>query len=590
VSQGPGEPTPLPLAIERDPAPRYPVTAEGEELAGARDPRIGRPVALKRLRGEVDGIAIERFVREARLQGRLEHPAVVPVLDLGLDESGRPYFVMRQVRGTPLSEILARRATGDGEAERRFTNRRLLAAFVDICLAVEYAHTRGVVHRDLRPEHIVLGDFREVYVREWGSARLLDREGALRREGMSPALPSATLGPDTVVWPGYAAPEQLTREPGIDGRADVYALGCILFEILCGQPLHGGADAFEKTVLGTHVHAAARAAGRHGPPELLDACAAATRRLDERTASARALGEAVQRWLDGVRDLARRRELAARHRARAHDALAAGDRLGAMREAGAAVALVPADEEAATLLGRLVLEPPGEDSPEGAAVVAESDAGEVRAQARVAVLSYLAVPAFLPLLAWLGIQRAGPVLALAAVGLTQAVIAWAAMRGRLAGSYVWLSTAGNVVMLALGSRIFGPLLVVPGMAVMIAMAALALPAVRPWWLVPVLLSAGVLTPSLLEAAGLLAPTLQLTGDAVVITSDVVALPRGPTVALLAVYIVVLLVVAVNYGRTLTRVNREARLRLQSQAWHLAQLAQGDSSGPVGPAEPRAPTE
>ena len=143
------------------------------EVRLTRDARIGRHVAVKRLLEPLSGEATRRrFLREARIQGQLEHPAVVPVYDLDFDEQGQPFFTMKRVRGQTLSRILELSARGDTETRERFGRRRLLAAFTQACHAVHYAHVRGVVHRDLKPSNIMIGDYGEVYVLDWGVARV----------------------------------------------------------------------------------------------------------------------------------------------------------------------------------------------------------------------------------------------------------------------------------------------------------------------------------------------------------------------------------------------------------------------------------
>ncbi|MCZ7681650.1 MAG: serine/threonine protein kinase [Sandaracinaceae bacterium] len=138
-----------------------------------RDRRIGREVAVKRLHAALGGRedTQARFLREARVQGQLEHPAIVPVYDLGAGEDGELYFTMKRVRGRTLADILADLAHGDAEAKKRFGRRRLLSAFSQVCLAIDYAHARGVMHRDLKPGNVMLGDWGEVYVLDWGSRR-----------------------------------------------------------------------------------------------------------------------------------------------------------------------------------------------------------------------------------------------------------------------------------------------------------------------------------------------------------------------------------------------------------------------------------
>ncbi len=124
----------------------------------AHDARINRDVAIKVMRGDGthDADAVARFLREACVQGQLEHPAIVPVHDVSLGES--PFFVMKRLAGTTLADVLAAHAKGDRDALERWPRRTLLARFVDVCLAIELAHRRGVIHRDLKPANVMLGD------------------------------------------------------------------------------------------------------------------------------------------------------------------------------------------------------------------------------------------------------------------------------------------------------------------------------------------------------------------------------------------------------------------------------------------------
>ncbi|HET9991223.1 MAG TPA: serine/threonine-protein kinase [Kofleriaceae bacterium] len=134
------------------------------EVVVAQDQRIGREVAVKRIRAQTPSHdAVERFLREARIQARLDHPAIVPVYELGTDAAGLPYFTMKRLTGVTLGKRLADKAP----------IQPLLRAFVDVCLAIQLAHTRGVVHRDLKPSNIMLGDYGEVYVLDWGVARVI---------------------------------------------------------------------------------------------------------------------------------------------------------------------------------------------------------------------------------------------------------------------------------------------------------------------------------------------------------------------------------------------------------------------------------
>src|SRR5689334_19756271 len=134
------------------------------EVVLADDLQLERKVAIKRMRGEQPTTeAIVRFLREAKIQARLDHPAIVPVHALGHDSAGRPYFTMKRLAGTTLADTIER-ATASQQT--------LLRAFVDVCLAIDFAHARSVIHRDLKPSNIMLGDYGEVYVLDWGVARI----------------------------------------------------------------------------------------------------------------------------------------------------------------------------------------------------------------------------------------------------------------------------------------------------------------------------------------------------------------------------------------------------------------------------------
>ncbi|HET9990119.1 MAG TPA: serine/threonine-protein kinase, partial [Kofleriaceae bacterium] len=227
----------------------------------AHDVRIDRDIAIKMMRGYADADAVARFLREARVQGRLEHPAVVPVHDLGPDEHA-PFFAMKRLSGRTLHDVIV---AGDAE----WTRRKLLARFIDICFAIEFAHKRGVIHRDLKPANIMLGEFGETYVLDWGLARIADesepptptrpiRTGDLRSDSGSGGhtQAGALLG-----TPGYMSPEQMRGEP-IDTRTDVFALGCILFELLAGVAAIPRDKPFEITLATAEYRPAARCPDR----------------------------------------------------------------------------------------------------------------------------------------------------------------------------------------------------------------------------------------------------------------------------------------------------------------------------------------
>ncbi|MEJ7599866.1 MAG: serine/threonine-protein kinase [Kofleriaceae bacterium] len=286
------------------------------EVVLALDAHLEREVAVKRIRAErpsADELA--RFLREARIQASLEHPAVVPVHDIAVDRTGRPLFVMKRLAGTEMKVLLDRLRDGT-DPDPAGTRRRLLHAFVDVCMAVEFAHSRGVVHRDLKPANIMLGDYGEVYVLDWGISRStgsVDGTAPLGSELATPAAPASDATRDGVVLgtPAYMAPEQLLGE-SVGPAADTYALGCVLFEIAAGVQLHRVDRSLADLVHPTDSSPSTRRAD--APPELDAICERATARdVAARFMSARGLGGAVQAYLDGDRDLAARNELGMLH-------------------------------------------------------------------------------------------------------------------------------------------------------------------------------------------------------------------------------------------------------------------------------------
>jgi PAS domain S-box-containing protein len=223
----------------------------------AHDESLGRTVVLKVLKEEHrDNIELrERFRREAAITAQLQHPGVPPVFSLGCLSDSRPFFSMKLVEGRTLAQLL--RDCRDLERERP----RLLTIFEQICQTVAYAHARGVIHRDLKPLNVVVGEYGSVYVMDWGIARVLRPSGgeadpgpervqgflstektaavsaADRGLGGETEDPSLTVAGDRLGTPQYMAPEQAAGDPVQDERVDVFSLGAILFEILTGGPL-----------------------------------------------------------------------------------------------------------------------------------------------------------------------------------------------------------------------------------------------------------------------------------------------------------------------------------------------------------------
>ena len=214
------------------------------------DVQLERVTAVKVLLNEHKGKpeVVRRFLEEARITSRLQHPGIVAIHELGVSPDDRPFFVMRLVRGRTLEQILR------GRADASIDLPHLLTIFLQVCQAVAYAHSQGVIHRDLKPANVMVGAFGVVKVMDWGLAKVLgeadpadptDGCGGDRTVSVDPARPGTLMG--TVFGtPAYLAPEQARGEiDRVDRRVDVFGLGSILCEILTGLPPYRGTDGRE---------------------------------------------------------------------------------------------------------------------------------------------------------------------------------------------------------------------------------------------------------------------------------------------------------------------------------------------------------
>ncbi len=266
------------------------------EVHRAHDPQLRREVALKRIRQATPGLQA-RFVEEAQVTAQLDHPNIVPIYELGQDDSG-PYFTMKEVRGRTLSAVIA-------SGETRLPG--LLRIFLKICDAIGFAHNRGVIHRDLKPDNVMVGEFGEVLVMDWGLAKLTKQA-----EG---APVTSTRGEDDAMCTGaggvagtlaYMPPEQLGDGAALDPRADQFALGGVLFEMLTGTPPRLFCSGAGLPETKNHVRKVAipaarvRAPGREIPAELEAVCAKALAlQTDRRYVSVSELAADVRAFLDG---------------------------------------------------------------------------------------------------------------------------------------------------------------------------------------------------------------------------------------------------------------------------------------------------
>ena len=270
----------------------------------AYDRELAREVALKVLRTpEPDANERARILREARILASLEHPGIVPVHDAGVLPDGRVFYVMKRVRGERLDDYAR---SGRPRAE-------LLRVFRQVCEAVAFAHAAGVVHRDLKPQNVMLGAFGEVLVLDWGAAKVRGEAAPLAKADASRgsslrASDSDDTAPGTVIGtPGYMAPEQLTAGATVDERTDVYGLGGILHFLLSGA----------------HPSAADAGGGGEDLPGALRAIRDRARAAEpkDRYRSASELAADISNYLDALpvaahreRVLERVRRVAARHR------------------------------------------------------------------------------------------------------------------------------------------------------------------------------------------------------------------------------------------------------------------------------------
>ena len=531
------------------------------EVVLAHDLRVGRDVAIKRLRTpHPSEDQASRFLREARIQARLEHPAIPPVHELGVDEQGRPYFTMKRLAGVTLSELLQNPAPN---------RQRLLRAFADVCLAIEFAHSRGVVHRDLKPSNIMLGDFGDVYVLDWGLSRMV---GEAVAEVDSDDIASLDLEPSQLLGtPGYMAPEQLHKAAEAGRLADVYSLGAILFEILAGEPVHPrGSGALHSTVTGTITAPGKRRPDRAVPPELDGLCNAMLA-LDPTTRpSARRVAERVEAYLDGDRDVGRRRTMAVDLVWSARAAFNEGRRAEAMSASGRALALDPESSGAAELVTGMMLSPPDELQPEVRAVLHDHEVAAVRTHARTAVLAYLALASFLPFAILNGVRRWEVVISVFGVALAMTFAAWRISR-KPDRSLAWMLgySVGNMALIGAMTRMAGPFVFVPGLAIIILMSSMAYPHFlsRPVLLVG-LVAFGFLVPVTLELSHVIPATFEIKGGELISHAGALELAGRSTVGLLVGSVLAMLGVAGVYAARLYRAGRQAQRQLLVHAWHL----------------------
>ncbi len=561
------------------------------EVRLARDVRIDREVAVKLMHpGARDDGSIARFFREARVQGALEHPAIVPVHDLGIDGDGRPYFVMKKLAGTTLHDVLARGIATDEDigpgrsmiGNSMWTRRLLLARLVDVCLAIELAHTRGVVHRDLKPANIQLGDFGEAYVLDWGLARIVGDTELQSVQSLSGDAVSGkvdTVAGELLGTPGYMSPEQARGEQ-VDAATDVFALGCILFEILTGQPaLPRGIEGIERTLSTPSHRPSLRTPDLEIAPELDDLSTRATAADRALRPTAREIADAIQAYLDGDRDLARRKELAAEHAALARAALAgsmtvSAARAQAMRDAGRAIALDPDNAVAQALLANLLLVRDDEAIPEPAIAAANLERGRILQRLlRFASYGFLSMLALTPILLGFTIRAWWPLALLVIVLASITAITWYISRDVVPMRSPWFPPV-LVLMFALLfclGLIFGPLFLLPVFITGSLAAWVVVPTGYSALAIFVAHASVILVLLALETLHVLPSTFHAEGRSLVLEPWVLDMTPTMTIVTMTIALLTQSLNTLNVMLSFKHTFETAQNRRHAQAWHLQQL-------------------
>ena len=264
-------------------------------LLSCFDTNLGREVVLKKLRPEYkdDKIELRRLLREAKITAQLQHPATPPLYELGQDDEGNWYFAMKKIAGFTLFQIIVSLAKREPEAEAYFTLTRLLGIFTQIGDALQFAHIRGIIHRDVKPENVMVGMFGEVNLIDWGVAKVWgmpyddgDEDHAHIRGGT----------------PLYMSPEQVLGHRPVDERSDIFSMGIVLYEMLAQrEPFRGREtrETYDNIINEEPTPPSEAAPHRNIPPALDSICLKAMQKNPaDRYQSMRLMLDAIETFLE----------------------------------------------------------------------------------------------------------------------------------------------------------------------------------------------------------------------------------------------------------------------------------------------------
>ena len=320
------------------------------EVLLVTDQDLKRQIAMKVLRRDVAQGREQRlhFIAEAQATSQLEHPGIPPVHDIGLTKDGRLYFTMKLIQGRTLRDVLHDLTLKRKEVAREYNLHKLTTVLERMCEALHFSHERGVIHRDIKPENIMLGDYGEVHLMDWGLARVESGSDIYADfETVQTARTDAGMETQGGAIKGtlpYMSPEQMRGET-LDRRSDLYAVGCMLYELLC---LHTAFDPRDPEMMsrkqtGKVADVRTRNPRRRVPEALALVCEKAMASDPAgRYATAEELADALRRWLDGRSERERRHKEAEELAAKGHEA---AERYLALR-AEIATAGAQADDEA----------------------------------------------------------------------------------------------------------------------------------------------------------------------------------------------------------------------------------------------------